>query len=329
MKELLRAGCELLADNKDVLHKNFMWDYEMMSVAGSVIYTGEGKTVDVDRIKESLKILKKQEGVFSTFRDNMEIPIVCKMALSGDPEGYLAQLREVYGKLKKGKIFTSSFLALAAMCVCDEGKLDEIDEIVEKTKQIMKRMNAIHPVLTSDEDMAFAALLAMTDKSVDQIIEETEYCYGVMKKKFAFHGNAVQSLSHVLALCQGTVQENCDKVIAIYDALKARGLSYGKDYELASLGALTEIEMTPEELADEIADASDFLKNRKGFGDWSMGKKSRLMFAALITAQAYAPSSRAMDSAVMGGSLAIVIAEQIAIMVTMMLIISTTTNSTN
>lgn len=329
MKELLRAGCELLADNKDLLHKNFMWDYEMMSVAGSVIYTGEGKLVDVDRIKECLKILKKQESVFSAFRDNMAIPVVCKMALSEDPAGYLSQLREVHDKLKKGKIFDSSYLALAAMCVCDEGKMDQVDEIVDKTKQIMKRMNSIHPVLTSDEDMAFAALLAMTDKSVDQIIEETEYCYGVMKKKFAFHGNAVQSLSHVLTLCQGAAQEKCDKVIAIYDALKAKGLSYGKDYELASLGALTEIEKTPEELADEIADASDFLKNRKGFGDWSMGKKSRMMFAALITAQAYAPSSKTMDSVVMGSSLAIVIAEQIAIMVTMMMIISTTANSSN
>ena len=327
MKELLQAGCELLAENRNTIHKGFMWDMELMSIAGSLIFTGAGKTADVERMKACKSILKKQESVFSSFRSNMEIPVLCKMALSDDPEGYLRKLRGIDEVLSKGRIFGSEQLSLAAMTVCDVISEEETEAVAEKAKQLIKAMKQHHPMLTSDEDMPFAALLAPLSRSVDDIIEETEYCYNVMKQKFSFHNNAVQSLSHVLTLCVGEAQAKCDRVSAIYDALVVKGLSYGKDYELASLGALVNIDMTPEELADEIADADQFLKQCKGFGDWSVGQKSRLMFAALMAAQAYAPCSKVMDLSVMGGSLAMVIAEEVCLMATTMMICSTTSSN--
>ena len=148
-----------------------------------------------------------------------------------------------------------------------------------------------------------------------------------MKQKFSFHNNAVQSLSHVLTLCVGEAQQKCDRVSAIYDALVVKGLTYGKDYELASLGALVNIDMTPEEVADEIADAAEFLKKCKGFGDWSIGQKSRTMFAALMAAQAYAPCSHVMDFSVLGSSLSMVIAEEVCLMATMMMVCTSTSSS--
>ena len=95
MKELLQAGCELLAENRNTIPKGFMWDMELMSIAGSLIFTGAGKTADVERMKACKSILKKQERFFSSFRSNMEIPVLCKMALSDDPEGYLRKLRGI------------------------------------------------------------------------------------------------------------------------------------------------------------------------------------------------------------------------------------------
>ena len=101
MKELLRAGCELLADNKDLIRKSFAWDMDLMSVAGSVIYTGAGKVADTERMKECQRILKKHEGIFSEFRSNMEIPVLCKMALAGDPDKYLPELIENHVRLRR------------------------------------------------------------------------------------------------------------------------------------------------------------------------------------------------------------------------------------
>lgn len=316
MKELLRAGCELLADNRDVINKNFKWDMELMSVAGSVVYTGAGQTADVQRMNACKKILKRYEGIFSSFRSNMEIPALCKMALAEDPEGYLQALLAIYDKLRKGKIFGSEYMALAALSICDGNMASRVDQVIERAKELMARMKAAHPLLTSDEDLPPVALLAMTDKSVDQIIAETEYCYDVMKKKFSFHNNSVQSLSHFIVLGEGSVEEKCAKISAIYDALVVKGISYGKDYGLASLGALADVEMTPEEIASEIADAAAYLKTRKGFGDFVMGKKTRVMFAVLLTAQAYAPAGRAGDASVLGASLSMVIAQELALMTT-------------
>ena len=325
MRELLRAGCELLADNKDLLSKNFSWGMEMLSLAGSVIYTGAGRVADIERIKECKKILKKNLSMFSEFRGNMEVPVLCKMALAQDPEKYLTELIGIYNKLSKGKIFGSDYLALTAFAICDENLGSSVDRILERTKRLLKRMAGYHPILTSDEDMALVALLAVTDKSDDQIIEETEYCYHTLKKMFSSHDDAVQSLSHVLTLCGGMPQENCDKVCAIYDALKIRGIKYGLDYELASLGALVSIDMSPTELAAEIEEASEYLKTRKGFGDWGIGDKARTMFAALMAVQAFAPSSVAMDASVLNSSLAIVIAEEMCCVAAMSVAASSST----
>ena len=318
MKDLLRAGCELLADNKEAIHKNFAWNMEMMSVAGSVIFTSAGKVADIERMKDCKSILKKQEGLFSSFRSNMEIPVISKMALEKDPEEYLMRLVAIYNKLSKGKIFGSEHIAMTALAICDENMWDDVDIIVERTKELMKRMSATHPMLTSAEDTTLAALLSMTNKSIDEIVQETEYCYDVMKRKFTFHNNSVQSLSHILTLCPGDPEQKCARARAIYDALVVKGIKYGLDYELASLGALVSVDMTPEELADEIAEAAAYLKTRKGFGDWSMGSKARVMYAALMAVQAYAPNSLAMDASVLGSSLAMVIAQEVCFMVIMM-----------
>ena len=328
MKELVKAGCELLAENRDVIRRNFKWDYDMMSVAASVVHTGAGKEADIDRLMECRKLLKKREGVFSTFRGSMELLVISKMAISEDPEGYLTELISVYDMLCKGKVFGGSeYIAMTALAICDEHRRVGMENIVEKTKQLMKKMGSKHPFLTSEEDMAFAALLAMTDKNVDQILEEMEYCFEVMKKRFPFHANSVQALSQVMALCEGSPESKCEKVCAIYDAFLGRGMKYGLEYELASLGALVNIPLSPAEIAEDILEASEFLKHRKGFGDWSMGKKTRTMFAALIEAQAFAPSSEAMDSTVLGSSLAIVIAEEIAVMITIVMISSSSSSS--
>ena len=303
-----------MADNRDLFHKNFVWNMEMMSITGAVIYTGEGKMADIQKINQCKAILKKHQGVFSEFRQNMEIPVLSKMALAENPEEYLLKLINTYNVLHKGKIFGSEYMVLTAIAICDSKCEAGVEDIVAKTRDLMKEMTKIHPFLTSDEDMAFAALLVMTNRSVLDIINETEYCFTYMKMKFSFHDNAVQSLSHVLALCPGAAEEKCRRASAIYDALLTRHITYGKDYELATLGALVNIDMDPEELADEIKDASEYLKTRKGFGDWSIGTKTRTMFAALLAAQAYSPTSIAMDASVIGSALAIVIAEEVCMM---------------
>ena len=102
-----------------------------------------------------------------------------------------------------------------------------------------------------------------------------------MKPQF-FSGNAVQSLSHVLALGDGRAEEKCSRTLLLYDRLKERGYKYGTDYELPTLGVLALSESDLMEIVTEMTDTDDFLAKQKGLGNWSIGRKQRLMYTGML-----------------------------------------------
>ena len=114
-------------------------------------------------------------------------------------------------------------MALAAMSIADTKNMDQAESIANKTREILAALKKDHPFLTDSSDTSFVALLALTDKSVDQIVDEVNQGYGILKDKFPFHSNAVHSLAQILAISRGSVETKCDKAIEIYDALKASG----------------------------------------------------------------------------------------------------------
>ena len=108
-----------------------------------------------------------------------------------------------------------------------------------------------------------------------------------MKKNFKGYSDPIQGLSQVLTVTDGDMIEKCDKVIDIYNRFKDRGVKYGREYEFTSLGALIGLEVDKDVLIDEILEADALLASYKGFGSWNMDKSTRLMFAAILTAQEY------------------------------------------
>ena len=100
MTENVMRKVELFASNKNLIHKKFVWDYHLMSVLSSMVFTMENKEADIDAMKNSLKVLKKNTGVFSPFRSSERLFLVSKMALSADPEKYIKDVVALYGKIK-------------------------------------------------------------------------------------------------------------------------------------------------------------------------------------------------------------------------------------
>lgn len=88
-----------------------------------------------------------------------------------------------------------------------------------------------------------------------------ETCFTRLKedKKFG-SANGIQSLIHVLSLEVGNAKEKCDKVVAIFDSLKAQKKKYGSTYELSTLGGLAFTDVESEILAKEIADVDDYVR---------------------------------------------------------------------
>ncbi len=318
MKEMVQRRCDLLVENWKQIHKSFMLENGLIMMVAASAFTEKDQTADAEFLKECRKILRKKQGAFSEFRGNNELIVASRMALSGNPEGYIDNVIEVYKKLQHGKFWDSTYRALAAMVICDSGRFNEADVIIEKTNAIMKGMKSAHPFLTSDEDTCFAVLLAMTDKSVDDILSELEEIYQFLKKSFTLHDNAVYSLSQVLTTYEGNYALKREKAINLFEAFKAAGAKYGKDYELASLGILIDVQGNIEETVSEIAEISEYLKGQKGFGMLDMGKQTRLMFATMIYTQEHVSDDHKAEASVVSAAVARVVAEQIAMFIAIM-----------
>ncbi|MBP5599068.1 MAG: DUF4003 family protein, partial [Lachnospiraceae bacterium] len=291
MNLALKERVELLAKNREVFAKNFKWSHALVYPVAGLIYTGEGKLADKVKLSESKKILTKNAGCFSSFRNNLYAAVVSKMSLSENPAEYLERAKKAYDELKRGRVFGTDYIALTALGLADLQEGIRVEEIVDKTKKIMHDMNKIHPILTDDDDMVLVSLLAMTTDPVEKIVEDTESCYLIMKNKF--HDlNAVQSLSHVMALQEGPSIEKCEKVEALFDAFKALKRRFPTDMALPTLGALLGIDMDPQALASEIVEAADYLKTFKAFGSFSMGNRTRLVLASLLACECFAEDKR-------------------------------------
>lgn len=134
------------------------------------------------------------------------------------------------------------------------------------------------------------------------------------EKFFAIMKRKVQSLSHVLALGEGTPEEKCCKTIEMYRKLKEKGYKYGTGYELATLGILALLPEEPELVMQDVMEVDDYLSKEKGYGFFGIGKKQRLMHAGMLVVSDYMESENnlVMNSAAIGGTISLIAAQQAA-----------------
>ena len=174
MQTEVMEKCDLLVQNRNLIYRGFMLEDSLMQVIAATAFVDRDEITEVKAIKECRKLLRKKHSAFSYLRGNNELFISSKMALSDDPEKYLNNVTEIYEKLQRGKFIGSIFRVLSAVIICDAGKADEADAIIEKTEDLMEGMKSAHPFLTNDEDTCMAVLLAMTDKKTKDILKELD-----------------------------------------------------------------------------------------------------------------------------------------------------------
>ncbi len=318
MKKAVQKRCELLVENRQLVSKASVLESTLIRAVAAASYTEKDLSADVDQLKDCIKLLKKKQSAFSYLRGNTLLIIASRMALSQNPEGYLDDVIEVYDKFQEGKFFGSYFRVLASMSICDAGRAAQAEEIVEKTNALLKGMSKSHPWITNEEDTSFAVLLAMTDKSTEDILSELEDSYRYIKKSFSFHDNAAYSLSQVLTTLDGSYNQKGDKALEIFNAFKEAGSKYGKNYELASIGALVNTDLNTEDLVSEVIEVSEYLKDKKGFGALEMDRYTRLMLGTMIVSGIYSDEKTSLSASVTSGALATVIAQQLCMYVAIM-----------
>jgi hypothetical protein len=310
MNTQTRIRCEQFIENMNKVKYVFSWDSRLMHLACAGIYTTKGKAVDEQVLKACKNSLKHKVNAFSNFRGTASPPIATMVAISGNPEETLDNGLLVY-HLLKDKFFGSTYLPLVAMIIAQLVPTNEYQHIVTRTRTLYERIKSDHPFLTSSKDSPFCALMALSEKSDNVLIRDTEHCYQILKRNF-FSSDAVQSLSFVLALCDGEVNEKCERTMELYTKLKSTGHKYGTDYELPTLGILAMSEVGLEETVKEMKEIDEWLSKQKGFGFFSsISKKQRLMYAGILT-QKNQLQEDTMQTATINGTISIVIAQEAA-----------------
>lgn len=314
MKDSLNNKCDFFIQNRDAFKSAFPWESACFYPICASFFVDAGKIADIDYIKDCRALLKSRVNVFSNFRSHAELSIVAMLAACDEPEKRLDDAIEVYHGLKE-HFFSSEYLPVAAMILSGDVEREKYGEICEKTRRVYDLMKSNHPFLTSSEDSVFSAMLAMSNKSDGEIVRETETCYEILKERF-FDRNAVQSLSHVLALSDDgfkTPIDKCRDTLMLFDLLKGRKCKYGTGYELATLGVLAMLPCGIEETARDLMDVAEFLKTQKGYGFFgNFGRVQRLMHAGMIVTSEHLGASDAMVGAAVGTTLSLIAAQQAA-----------------
>jgi len=310
MNEQTFRNCTLLLASKERIKTVFGWDSGLIHLACAGIYVSKGKEVDESVLQWSKDLLKQRVGAFSNFRSTARSPVAAMLATSENPEQTLDSGLYVYELLKK-EFWSSTYLPLTAMVIAQMAKPNQYEAIAVRTKDIYSRMKNEHPFLISGEDSSACALLALSDKSDDELLYEIESCYKFLKSYF-FSANAVQSLSQILAIGQGAVEVKCSKTMELFDGLKSAGHKYGTSYELPTLGVLALSDGPKDKMIHEIIEIDNWLTGQKGFGFFSsVTAKQRLMYAGILAQREYIDRD-VMQSATVNSMISLIVAQEAA-----------------
>lgn len=243
-------------------------------------YVTADRPVDREKLGECKRLIKSEAGIFSNFRGSVLVPLACRLALCEDPQKRWERASANYAILKE-HFMRSEFLALAALLLTDSAQDADVPAFAERGKALYRRMKSEHPFLTGQEDSVFAILLAESPKSDDELIADMEACYRLLDERFP-KGDGIQAASHVLALTDGAPAEKAGKVIALYDAIRAAGGKYGKEWELSALAAFAADGTPVETTVNEMLEVDALLEGQNGYSVFGYDRKMRMMHAAML-----------------------------------------------
>lgn len=266
MKELLKKLCDKYLLNLGLFTDLCPLERDILYPVCASVFCAADAEFDLAKYKTSMTFIKADPKMLSSFRSTVRPLIASLLSLSDDPRGEMKQYLQCYDTMRK--YFTNSeHLALLAMLFAKIVPAEKAEEFIRRGRQIYDRMKKEHRILTTKENIAFAVMLAFSEKSDDDLIEDMEASYKLLKHSDA--KNSMQSVSHVLAMSDGRPEDKCAKFKELYDSMLKKGKKYGKRYELAMLAAMSIADFDSSEIIGDVSDVEAFLSQHKAVFDLS------------------------------------------------------------
>lgn len=312
MRESLSARCALYLENWEVVRQALPWEDKQMAPVCAAILTGKGKPMEVSSLQTCKEILREKTGLFSNFRGVAQPAMVTLLALAADPQEKLEEALALYDALKV-HFHGSQHLPFTALLLADQVRPDQYAQAAQRARRVYDLMKAEHPFLTGAEDSVFSAILALSPEGEQAIIAQVEECYKGLKPTFAV-SQYTQSLSHVLALGEGSAQAKTERAVALYEALREAGCKCSRGHELSTLGVLALLPDPVEELAGEVAQVEAFLAEQKAYrGFLGLPRIQRLMHAFMLVAGDRLQMEAPALGVTVGGTMSLILAQQAAL----------------
>jgi len=312
MEKKLLHDLELLTGNRQILAKSFRTEYNSLLILAAGMYASENAIADPGKIRQSATLIKSKTHFFSTFRNSpMRFCTATMLSLDPAPERMFDRVHSVYGMLRKS--FSPSFyLASAAYMLACESDARGLPDAVGAMHDFYHMMKADHSFLTTGESMIYAALASSSGISKRDFHERTEIAY--LKLKGFFPASSRLLCSYLIALSPHSENYGFERTVMLYERLRAEKLRYGKYHELPVLTLLALTGDDIGELAAEMKEVNDYLKEHRGFGA-SLGSAQRLMFSAMRLCTVKSGESEALSKNItMSSTGAVILAQQAAVM---------------
>ncbi len=287
MKPELEKLCADFTANREEIRKAFGRKAGAMQPVCANIFCASGQAADAGRLKECFRVVKKRTKPFSRFRNGKVRSVLSGMlSLGENPEDRMT-LADEYYRLLRRYFKGTEYLVLAAFLLTDLADQRLTEEKAARGKEIFRRMNRQHRMLTNKMDSVFAMLLAFSEKTDNQLLTDIEACYRALKARFSSSGDA-QTAAQILSVTDGAPEEKAQRVIALYDALLEADVKYGRARGLSPLAALSLADTPVPVLVEEIKEVYEFLGTQKGYGKKEEELNEQALHAAMIVSDQYA-----------------------------------------
>ena len=314
MKNKIQVSISVFEENFKMAKKAYSLNSSMEACACASAFIGDTIPCDAERFQLAKGVVKSETRIFSTLRGNAKQVLAATLCGTKDPTDAMRKIDRIYKLLDK-KFFDSDYLVISAILIYKSAEPSEYESVVNRTREIYKKIKKDHRFITGSEDVTNCVLMALTGIDSTSISIRCEEDFQALRKYYRMK-NKIQYLACMLSVFDGNPGDLAEKTKKTDMELRDNGIRFESQSMpvVAAMAALVE----PADLAvvcGTIREVSDQLKKIRGMGSLGSGKNIRNMIATAIVMDAYTSESRAKISCSISAAIitAIIAAETAAI----------------
>lgn len=286
MHSEIKSRIDLLVENYEALRLRFMADSKFLNHFSSLVHASNDRKVDIAALKKIRAAMKEDTGIFSFFRGINESILMSFLYFEEDYNNSIKNTLSVYEKVKSNGISRSNYMPIAAYNIAKEVPSKSYDYTIKRMKEFYNAIKKGNYWNTNAKDFVFLALLAVTDLEVEKASKMVQYYYNNLKSIGLPKGTELQLLSYILTILGGESEKIFKNIINICSEFKEKNLKLGR-YVIPSLGILAFINADISEVAQEIKEANEYLKRKKGYGFFGLSNDMRMLLIVSLICHIY------------------------------------------